>query len=168
MLLCRMPSTPFRKGWAPRDSFLEAIQNNWSTQNAEESLIENARRMVGSWGAVPWLVRTRNVSYESMATFGPGCRMAKRAGPFYPSRKRRRSNPEGNTAMVEILLPKFSKLRREEGLPQKQMGRSHATIPSRGTSGQGQEGLLTQRYQRSQKREDELVSWIMESKKCFS
>ena len=46
------------------------MQNNWRTLNAEESLIGNARRMVGSWGAVPWLVRTRNVSYESMATWG--------------------------------------------------------------------------------------------------
>ena len=69
--------------------------------------------MVGSWGTVPWLVRTQNGSDESMATWGPGRRMAKRADSFSPSRKRRRSNPKSNTeeednvrgsvAMVEIL-----------------------------------------------------------------
>ena len=98
------------------------------------------RWMVGSWGAVPCLVRTRKISYESMATWGPGRRMAKRAGPFYPSRNSRTINPKGNTeegennvrglvAMVEILLPKFSKLRRVEGFQEKHVGRSRATIP---------------------------------------
>ena len=75
-----------------------------------------------------------------------------------PLRKRRRSNPKGTTeeenavtgsvAVVEILLPKFSKLQRVEGLPQKQVGRSRATTSSCGTSSQGQEGLLAQEYQR--------------------
>ena len=35
--------SPFRKGWTPRDCFLDATQKNWSTLNAGESLIGNAR-----------------------------------------------------------------------------------------------------------------------------
>ena len=65
--------------------------------------------------------------------------------------------------MVEILNPKFSKLRRVEGLPQKQVGRSRATVPSSGTSSQGQEGLLAQKYQRKQERRrlGVLDHWIL-------
>ena len=57
------------------------------------------RWMVGSWEAVPCLVRTRKISYESMATCGPGRRMAKLAGPFlsFAKQEKKPSKQKVNT-----------------------------------------------------------------------
>ena len=88
--------------------------------------------MVGSWGAVPWLVRTRNISDESMATWvqaagWPNGRirflLREKGDEATQDNTEEENTVRGSVAMVEILLPKFfSKLRKAEGLPQRQVG----------------------------------------------
>ena len=115
--------------------------------------------MVESWGPSRGSCVREKISHESMATWGPGHRMAKRADSFFPSRKREEAiqkvtlKKKKKKTTSEDQSPwwrssKFSKLRRVEGLPQRQVGRSGATIPSSGTSNQGHEGLLAQKFQR--------------------
>ena len=88
-------------------------------------------------------------------------------------KKQSRGNAEdeknvwGSVGVVEIFLPKFSTLWREEQLQQTHVERSHTVIPPSGTSVQGTRRNVGTKTSKNQQREDDLVSLPMEIKGDF-